>query len=309
MRFGCRLTVIAAAAVAACSGDGAAPSASELGSTTSVSAASSASASIAAPTPATSSVSPYPADPRPLFTLTESGGLPPLFVRPADLADVYVYPDGVVVGVAYDWNIEELVQTREHVTDRYLSGLVALADAAGLSGGGEQSQLPAPYRIEDGGRSRFSARDRDMVTTRWVDQIDSESVGDDEARLRFGALYDELARFERDRRPMVPVERWVITSEPATTSTWAVEGSWAMMPENLTWTELGTGVKCVVVEVPHWTVTADEPLMILNGGRLMSRRPLVRNETDCADVAAWRSTLGLDRADDLPDFAPIRDGG
>jgi hypothetical protein len=55
-------------------------------------------------------------------------------------------------------------------------------------------------------------------------------------------------------------------------------------------------------------VTADEPLMVFTGQRLMSRRPLVRNEHDCADVASWRNSLGIDRADDLPSFVPPGDG-
>jgi hypothetical protein len=46
----------------------------------------------------------------------------------------------------------------------------------------------------------------------------------------------------------------------------------------------------------------------MNGQQLMSRRHLVRNETDCADVATCKNTLGVDRADDLPGFLPPSSG-
>ncbi len=82
------------------------------------------------------------------------------------------------------------------------------AEAVGLHDGGHQAQVPVSHQIEDGGRTRFTAREGATVTARWVDPIDTGADGDDVVRLQFGALYDKLAWFQRDRRPMAPVIRW-----------------------------------------------------------------------------------------------------
>jgi hypothetical protein len=75
-------------------------------------------------------------------------------------------------------------------------------------------------------------------------------------------------------------------SELVSASIWAVDGSWDMVLLNLTWTELGAGLRCVVVEVPHWRVTAGEPLMVVTGQCLTSRRPL-GNDAAIASRTAW----------------------
>jgi hypothetical protein len=72
---------------------------------------------------------------------------------------------------------------------------VDLAEAAGLCDGGQQARVPVSHQIEDGGRTRFTAREGARVTTRWVDQIDTGADRDDVVRPQFGALYVKLAGF------------------------------------------------------------------------------------------------------------------
>lgn len=244
---------------------------------------------------------------RPLLTMTLVGyeGAPDL-LRPADLADLYVYPDGVVVRITRNGRRDALESTTRRVTERRLTSLVTLAASAGLVGGGVQPQLAAPFASKDGGGVRFTLRGGNRTTSRLVDLIDIDSDDDGAARLAFGALYDDLASLAGDGR-RTAIQRWIVTAEPVAEFP-AERGQWRGIDlDALEWTDLSDGRRCAVVDRPRWKVSADVPMIVRVGREIYSRRPLLRHERNCRDVPSWRDALGLTSAAQTFEALPTAD--
>src|ERR1043165_2945268 len=121
-------------------------------------------------------------DPRPLLTMGSRIYGPTDYWQPQDLADVYVYPDGTVIRVTLagsDTDETRALQLRGvSVDDRQVRSLIALADAAGLTGSGLQPLLPLPdgEQVQDGGARVFTARHGDDQTSRAVDQLSEDGA-------------------------------------------------------------------------------------------------------------------------------------
>ena len=246
-----------------------------------------------------------PDDPRPVLTMGFWTYGPADYWRPKDLADVYIYPDGTVIRVALDGTDNTEARSLHFETlaidSDQLLGLVSLADAAGLTGGGLQPMVPLPdgVQIQDGGAAVFTARHGDEQTARTVDQLSTDYSYTVGARIPFGHLLAALSPLccePRDDMTVQPFTRWAIVSAPGTGYSPYPEQEWTGPNlDDLAWVDIGDDAKCAIVDRPDWPLTLNERRVpeLVFGDRLITRRPLLPHEHTCDDVAAVRQLLAL----------------
>lgn len=224
--------------------------------------------------------------------------------RPLDLQQIYLYPDGRVIEVVldgtYDDELRPLVLRQFDVDDDEVVRVAALAQTAGLIGGGTQSMLPLPEgaQVQDGAQFVFSAKLDGVQTVRAVDQLEVSPEWDEGARGDFAALMRAMRSLIDDTTsgdPGTPVKRWVIASAPLRQAEADDEPAAWTGPDLATvdWTKPAGGAWCSIVDVDDWPIARreSEDWKLVIGQRQITRRPLLPHESGCDEVEVWRDLL------------------
>lgn len=225
--------------------------------------------------------------------------------RPLDLQQIYLYPDGRVLEVvlegAYEDELRPLLFRQFDVDDDEVVRVAALAQVAGLTGGGMQPLLPLPEgaQVQDGAQFVFTAKLDGVQTARAVDQLEVSPEWDEGARGDFAALMramrsliDDTASVDAD----ISVMRWVIASAPLRQAEADDEPTAWTGPDLATieWTKPADGAWCSIVDVDDWPIARSEreDWRLVIDQRQITRRPLLPHESGCDDIAGWRDLLG-----------------
>jgi hypothetical protein len=224
--------------------------------------------------------------------------------RPLDLQQIYLYPDGRVIEVVldgtYDDELRPLLLRQFDVDDDEVVRVAALAQTAGLIGGGMQPLLPLPEgaQVEDGAQFMFSAKLDGLQTARAVDQLEVSPEWDEGARGDFAALMRAMRSLIDDTAtgdPGIPVRRWVIASAPLRQAETDDEPAAWTGPDLATveWTKPSGGAWCSIVDVDDWPIARREreDWKLVIDQRQITRRPLLPHESGCDDVEVWRDLL------------------
>ena len=252
-------------------------------------------------------------DPRPLVSIAFLPYAIAPWYPPISWRDLVLYPDGTIIQFRYettdDADAPVVVTARSAHIDqaRVLTVYTALSNSGVAGGDTKVVPKPEDVTVADGGATLIAARTGESWTLRAIDQPTAGLDTGDRARL-IDAADSVFAAAPADGSAAweaLPVERWAVLTRPALSGGPDSEpSSWTGPPlESLHWTVGNNDIDCAIVTDADWPIGQDERLNaagIRVAGRIVTRRPLLPHEAECADVLAWSDVIGKVRLPNAP---------